>query len=316
MPDIHLLNPPMMSRIILCLTAMVFFISGTSMAQSLVCQQRGTYPMPTLSTAARQRMEAQLDKARADALSSKGDADAQIWLGRRLAYLGHYHDAIDTYGMGKQVYPGDARFLRHRGHRWITLRCLDSAVNDLTLASRWVKGKPDEVEPDGMPNDKNIPTSTLQSNIWYHLGLAYYLKGDYNNAVKAYRSCLNVSKNNDMYIATANWYHLSLKKAGKHKAAARFLKTIDPSVPLIENEDYLSLLNLYIEQTEPSKALQGLLERKELSSASYGYGLGEYLLSRGDREGAKEVFTRISSDPSNWSSFGYMAAENALRTLK
>lgn len=291
-------------------------IPGASFAQSLVCQPKGAYPMPVLSNASRQRMEAQLDKARADVHSSPGDADAMIWLGRRQAYLGQYHDAIDTYGRGLQLHPGDARFLRHRGHRWITLRCLDSAVRDLTLASVWVKGKPDEVEPDGMPNDKNMPTSTLQSNIWYHLGLAYYLKGDYGKAVEAYRSCLKVSKNNDMYIATANWYHLALLKAGRKKQAAKFLKTIDPSLSLIENEDYLALLNLYIDQTEPAQALQGLLERKELSSASYGYGLGEYLLSRGDRKAALEVFTRITSDPSNWSSFGFMAAENALRTLK
>ena len=303
----------MKSRNILFIAVIALSVSGSSMAQSLVCQQRGTYSLPTLSNASRQRMEAQLDKARADARSSPDDADALIWLGRRQAYLGQYHDAIDTYGRGLQAHTGDARFLRHRGHRWITLRCLDSAVSDLTLASKWVKGKSDEVEPDGMPNDKNIPTSTLQSNIWYHLGLAYYLKGHYNKAVKAYRSCLKVSKNNDMYIATANWYHLALRKAGKHKAAARFLKTIDPSVPLIENEDYLAILKLYIDQTEPSKALQGLLERKELSSASYGYGLGEYLLSRGERKGAMDVFMRITADPSNWSSFGYIAAKNALK---
>jgi predicted negative regulator of RcsB-dependent stress response len=87
-------------------------------------------------------------------------------------------------------------------------------------------------------------------------------------------------------------------------------------MPLIENEDYLSILRLYMEQTEPEKALQGLRDRKELSSASYGYGLGEYLLSRGDRKGAKDVFEQITSDPSNWGSFGYMAAENALRNLR
>jgi tetratricopeptide (TPR) repeat protein len=261
-------------------------------------------------------MEARLEEARQGHLASPENADALIWLGRRQAYLGRYHDAIETFGKGFRMHPGDARFLRHSSHRWITLRCLDKAVKDLTLASRIFEGKPDEVEPDGMPNERNIPTSTLQSNVWYHLGLAHYLKGDYDNAVKAYRSCLEVSKNNDMFAATANWYHLALRKAGKRKTAARFLKTIDPGMTLIENEDYLAILRLYIEQTDPEKAHQGLRERRELSSASYGYGLGEYLLSRGDRKGAKEVFEKIIGDPSNWASFGYMASEKALSSLR
>ena len=272
--------------------------------------------MPTPSAASRLRMEAQLQNARAEHLASPSDADALIWLGRRQAYLGLYHDAIDTYGKGLRLYPNDARFLRHRGHRWLTLRCLDSAVADFTHASRLVKGQPDQVEPDGMPNERNIPTSTLQSNIWYHLGLAHYLKGDYGKAVKAYKSCLKVSKNNDMFAATANWYHLALRKDGRSKAAVRFLKSIDPSMTLIENEDYLAILTLYIDRTDPEKALQRLRERKELSSASFGYGLGEYLLSRGDRKGAADVFKRITSDSTNWSSFGYMAAEKALYELR
>ena len=287
-----------------------------SSSQPLACRQRGAHPMPVLSESSRQRMESQLQKAEADHRASPQDADAAIWLGRRLAYLGRYHDAVDAFGEGSRRHPGDARFLRHRGHRWITLRCLDSAVNDLTTASRLVKGRPDEVEPDGMPNERNIPTSTLQSNIWYHLGLAKYLKGDHAAALKAYRSCLKVSRNNDMFVATANWYHLALLKAGRSKAASRFLKTIDTSMALIENKDYLSILRLYIEKTDLSAALKGMKERSELSSASYGYGLGEYLLSRGDSQGARIVFEGIVSDERNWGAFGYMAAEKALLSLR
>ena len=53
------------------------------------------------------------------------------------------------------------------------------AIADLRRASQLVAGKPDEVEPDGAPNKAGIPRSTLQSNIWYHLGLAQYLRGDF-----------------------------------------------------------------------------------------------------------------------------------------
>ena len=36
-----------------------------------------------------------------------------------------------------------------------------------------IAGKEDSIEPDGMPNPQNIPVSSLHTNIWYHLGLAY-----------------------------------------------------------------------------------------------------------------------------------------------
>jgi hypothetical protein len=41
---------------------------------------------------------------------------------------------------------------RHRGHRYITLRCFDAAIADLEQASKLIKGKPGEIEPDGLPN--------------------------------------------------------------------------------------------------------------------------------------------------------------------
>lgn len=33
-----------------------------------------------------------------------------------------------------------------------------------------------EFEPDGIPNALNPPLTLPHRNIWYHLGLAYYLK--------------------------------------------------------------------------------------------------------------------------------------------
>ena len=106
-------------------------------------------------------------------------ADNLIWLGRRTAYMGHYKNAIDIYTKGIDQYSKDARFYRHRGHRYISIRCFNLAIKDFKKAARLTRGKPNEVEPDGLPNALNIPTSTLQGNIYYHLGLAYYLQGDY-----------------------------------------------------------------------------------------------------------------------------------------
>src|SRR5688500_1089250 len=55
-------------------------------------------------------------------------AEQILWIGRRTAYLGRYKEAIRIYTKGIAQFPSDARFYRHRGHRFITLRCFDAAV--------------------------------------------------------------------------------------------------------------------------------------------------------------------------------------------
>ena len=42
-----------------------------------------------------------------------------------------------------------------------------------------------------------MSSETLHYAIYYHLGLAYYLKADFENALKVYRQCLAVAKGND-----------------------------------------------------------------------------------------------------------------------
>ncbi len=115
------------------------------------------------------------------------DVDAIIWYGRRTAYLGRYRDAIRIYSNGIELHPEDARLYRHRGHRFISTRQLDKAIADFEYAAALIEGTDDEIEPDGLPNALGIPVSTLHSNIWYHLGLAYYLSGDYERAAAGLR---------------------------------------------------------------------------------------------------------------------------------
>ncbi len=129
--------------------------------------------------AVRQRNEENLAAAKTAYDTNPASADAMIWLGRRTAYLGRFRDAIAIFSQGIERHPGDARMYRHRGHRYITVRELDRAIGDLTRAASLIKDRPDEVEPDGQPNARNIPTSTLNTNIYYHLGLAHYSQGGF-----------------------------------------------------------------------------------------------------------------------------------------
>ncbi len=264
---------------------------------------------PVISEAARKVYREKLAEAKAQYATTPNDPDAVIWLGRRTAYLGDYKVAIQIFSDGIGLFPNDARMYRHRGHRLITLRCFDDAIADLEKAAKLISGKPDEIEPDGLPNAKNIPTSTLQSNIWYHLGLAYYLKGDFKKALRAYRQCEKVSKNDDMRVATAYWHYMTLRRLGKHKDANALLAPFSGDIELIENMEYLKLIKLNrgdIKAEDLLSTIQG--DAKDLGSASLGYGIGNYFLYNGDKDKARAVFQRIVNG-NQWASFGYIAAE-------
>jgi len=272
--------------------------------------------LPLLSEESRKKLNDNLATALGDYKKDSSNADAILWYGRRTAYIGYYVDAIIIFSNGIVLHPNDARMYRHRGHRYITMRCLNLAIADLEKAAQLVKNKPDEVEPDGMPNAKNIPTSTLQSNIWYHLGLAYYLKADYTKAADAYINCLSVSKNPDMYVATANWLYITLRRLKREKEAAELLSTISAEVELIENKDYLRLLLLYKGEADAELLKQELIKGgSSLSNASMGYGLGNYYLLKGDKTTAKMIFEKIVSGD-QWASFGFIAAEAELKNVK
>lgn len=271
--------------------------------------------LPSFSATVKADYEQKLADAKLAWEKDSLNADALIWYGRRTAYLGNYMEAIQLFSKGIAQHSGDARFYRHRGHRYITVRCFDKAIADFEKAAALVKGKSDEIEPDGMPNARNTPTSTLQSNIWYHLGLAYYLQGNFKKAAGAYKSCLAVSKNNDMYVATANWYYITLRGLKRNKDAAALLATIDPAMDLIENKDYLEILLLYKNGVGVSDPMQLMQEQSGLRSATFGYGLAMYcLLSGVGKEKTKQVLEKVL-ESGQWAGFGFIAAEAAIKKL-
>ncbi|MBS1242205.1 MAG: Tetratricopeptide 2 repeat-containing protein [Gemmatimonadetes bacterium] len=170
---------------------------------------------PVLPPATEARFRQQLVDAEADLATRPGSADATIWVGRRLGYLGHFREAIAVFSRGVSEHPNDARFYRHRGHRYITVRRFDRAIDDLLYAVTLTRNRPDVVEPDGAPNARNIPVSSLQSNIRYHLALAYYLKADFRNAARWWGEDLRRARNNDTRVAAGYWLYLSLRRMGQ-----------------------------------------------------------------------------------------------------
>lgn len=299
---------------ILLIVLICFF--GTAASAQTKCVQNANEVPPQLSQETQRDFEAKLNEARELFQREPQSAERVIWLGRRTAYLGRYKEAIGIYTKGIERFPSDARMYRHRGHRLITLRCFDAAIADLEKASILIKGKPDEIEPDGLPNARNIPTSTLQSNIWYHLGLAYYLKGDFRRALRAYREAEKVSKNADMLVATTHWLYMTLRRLGREQEASTTLTMIKDDLDLIENADYYKMIGVYKGKLKPVNVWNEISERSNsLSNATIGYGLGNWFLYNGQRAEAEKVFRQITSG-NQWASFGYIAAEAELKRAR
>ena len=252
--------------------------------------------------------QAKLVTALTDLEASPEDPDALIWAGRRHGYLGQYRTAMELYSQGAALHPEDARFMRHRGHRHISVREFDQAIADLRVAVDLIEEKPDEVEPDGLPNALGIPTGTLQFNIWYHLALAHYLRGEFELARAAYLSCMEVSKNNDTRVATSYWLYMTLKRMGRDAEADEVLVPIHADLEIIENTSYRDLLLLF-KGERTAEDLLGPGGEGSLDGATLGYGIGYWYMVNGDTERAGEIFDQVLAAGSQWAAFGYIAAE-------
>ena len=245
------------------------------------------------------------EKAKQDFSKNKSDLENIIWLGRRTAYLGKYADAIKIYSDGIAQHPNEPRLYRHRGHRYISIRKYDEAIQDFKKATQLIEGQPNQVEKDGLPNVLNIPISTLHGNIWYHLGLAYYLKHDFKNAFLAYQNCRNVGSNDDNIVSSTHWLYMIQRRMGNEELAQQQLEPIKDEMKIIENHSYYNLCRFYKEMVPRDSLLN-------TDGSSVGdavrYGLANWDFYNGDGEAAKLGFEKILEGKS-WSSFGYIAAE-------
>ncbi len=210
------------------------------------------------------------------------------------------------------LHPDDPRLYRHRGHRYLSVREPDNAIADFERALELIAGQPDEVEPDGLPNALGIPTSTLHFNIWYHLGLAHYLKGDFEAALAAYRSCLEASVHPDSVVATSYWLYMTLRRLGMDDEAAELLGAIDAELEIIESVAYLDLLLLHKGERTLDDVAPPSADGPTLQSTTTAYGVGVWHLLNGRPDEALETFRQTRSARNQWAAFGFIAAEGEI----
>lgn len=272
-------------------------------------------PLFALDPGANTEQEWKLAAARERFDRNRDDPDARIWVGRRLGYLLRIREALGVYSDGIDRHRDDARLYRHRGHRFITIRKFEEAAADLERAADLIRDKTDRIEPDGMPNKRNLPLTTTGFNVWYHLGLARYLEGDYDGARSAYSKTYQFSrKYDDNMVATTYWMYLTMRRLGRPDEAARLLDLVSRDMTIIENHAYHRLVLLFKGELEPDTLLQAA-DDAPLAAATMGYGLGMYHLLAGRTDQAIVEFDKVVSSD-QWAAFGFIAAEVELVRIR
>jgi tetratricopeptide (TPR) repeat protein len=268
-----------------------------------------------LAPDAKQAVEARVAAAR-EALSKTPDSpDAILWLGRQTAAAGRVRLAIDIFTKGIAQFPADPRFYRHRGHRYVTVREFDKAIADLAHAAQLIKGKPDQPEPSTA--DATVMSSeTLHYAIYYHLGLAHYLKGDFAAALPVYRQCLAAAKANvsdDLTAGASDWLYMTLRRLGRAEEAAKVLEPIVPGMKVKDDQQYYDRLMMYKGAKKPEELLAA--GKDPVSKATLAYGVANWYLYNGRKDEAKALFQKIVTGP-NWMPFGFIAAEAELARMR
>ncbi len=229
-----------------------------------------------------------------------------IWYGRRVAYTGDYRRAIEIFTEGIEKHPNDARMYRHRGHRYISIREIDRAVADYQEAERLIQGTEDKIEPDGAPNPQGIFLTSTHSNIYYHLGLAYYLKQDWENALAAFQAGQALGLNDDNIVSTGHWIYMILRRMGREEDAQASVQNIHADMNIIENMSYHNLTLMY-KGDIPAEELVNI-DPNDPSGAAVAYGVANWFLYNGETDRAYDLMERFM-ETSSWAAFGFIAAE-------
>jgi hypothetical protein len=146
----------------------------------------------------------------------------------------------------------------------------------------------------------------LHGNTWYHLGLAYFLVHDWENAFRAYENGFNAARNADNKVSTTHWRYTILRRMGRDADAKKVLEAITADMDVIENISYYRLCLFYKGEISLEAMMKDIVDSP--SGASAAFGVASWHFSNGELDIATEQF-KVLTSTNSWSSFGFIAAE-------
>ncbi|WP_166355238.1 hypothetical protein [Phytoactinopolyspora limicola] len=265
-------------------------------------------------------------------------ADRYIVAARLKGYLNKHDEAVALLTEALRQQPDDARLLRFRGHRRISIRDYDGSVADLERAAELLPDTEDgyelyqlEVETDivhlllGHPDrvrEQHLPVSraaghenlalymtTLHTSVWYHLGVARYLRGDFEGCLEPFARANQTARHREGRVASLDWQYMALRRLNRGADAATVLDEFRavPAEDGAPDVGYEKRMRLYTGELSPD-ALLGQLAGDPLMMATQGYGLGNWYLYNHQAAKAEEIFDQVLATGVTHS-FAYLAVE-------
>src|SRR5207253_233772 len=201
-----------------------------------------------------------------------------------------FREAIQTFTRGLTIAPNDAVLYRWRGHRYLSVRQFDRALDDLTRGSR---------------------LDSTNYGIWYHLGIVRYARGDFAAAADAFARAQRRPPDAAELAGATDWLWMSLSRAGRVAEARAMLDRRPDS--LAAANAYAQRLRLYRGQIGPDDVITAA-DTGDVAVATLSYGVGNWYLVRGDTAHARAWFER-SVRSGGWPAFGFIMSEVELRRL-
>ena len=282
--------------------------SGYSIQEyAAVSLQGKPYYAPKISARQKFRKEEELSQALEFYNRRPDSLDYIVDFGMRLSALHMYKEAIQIYSDGIAIHVHSFELYRYRGENHIISRDFDRAISDLEKAAFYAREADVQMERIGS-GDRGIPRTSVQFNIWFHLGFAYYLKGNYDKSVSAYKKCLTLANNDDMLVSVTCWLYMTYMRLGNIRAAKDLLLSIENKMNVIEYMACHKILLMYKGVLSPNELFDTLKSQHSDTDLIYGYGVGNWYLFNGDTEMAYRIFDIMMKSP-YWPSIGFLAAE-------
>jgi tetratricopeptide (TPR) repeat protein len=236
--------------------------------------------------------------------------DDFIEIGKQMVAKGNYKEAVVNFSEGLAQFPNSFKLLRYRGHRYLTLRKLDLVVKDLLKARALIKSQPDVWEVDA----KGKQTDTYQHQIEYHLGVYYFLKRDYNEAVNAFQNSLKAAHEPNELVGTTDWLYNAYQRNRQNTEAEKLLKNFIPDARADKDQAYFRRILLYKGEVKPDQLVDESVAAEKLSiqEATRMYGLANWYSYQGDKNKANELYAKILGANNAWPAFAYLCSEAEL----
>lgn len=223
--------------------------------------------------------------------AAPGDVRRYIALGTAQAGARQMREAVETFSTALARWPDDPMLLRWRGHRYLSVRRFDDAMADLT---------------------RGYGLDSTNYGILYHLGVLRFVRGDFNAAADAFARAQPLAPDAGELAGATDWRWMSLMRAGRAAEAARMLARRPDS--LATTVAYARRLALYRGEISP-ETLVTAADSDDVQRATLHYGLGNWLLVRGDSARARAEF-EAAVRSGGWPAFGFIAAEAELARMR